>query len=62
MGLSGLEQIMILPIYIFIALIIWRVLRLDAWLRPLIDEYRSPGSLENRINEIEQRLERLEKQ
>jgi hypothetical protein len=56
------SQIILIPIYLLIALIIWRGIRVDAWLKPLIDEYRSPGSLEKKLADLEARLARLENQ
>ena len=54
------SDIMMLPVYILVAIIIWRVLRLDAWLKPLIDEYRTPHALEEKVKELEARLAKIE--
>jgi hypothetical protein len=54
------SEIILLPVYILIAVIIWRVLRLDAWLKPLIDEYRTPAALEKKVKELEERILKIE--
>ena len=56
----GFSEIILLPVYILIAIIIWRVIRLDAWLKPLIEEYRTPIALEKKVKEIEERIEKIE--
>ena len=49
-----------IPVYLLIAIIIWRVIRLDAWLKSLIDVYRTPTALESKVKELESRLGELE--
>lgn len=54
------ESIIMVPVYLLIAIIIWRVIRLDAWLKPLIDEYRTPTALEGKVKDLEARLNDIE--
>ena len=57
-----LSEIVVIPVYVLLAIIVWRVVRLDAWLKPLIDEYRAPSALEKRVAELEERIQRFENQ
>lgn len=56
----NLSEIMLIPVYILVAVIIWKVIRLDAWLKPLINEYRTPTALERKVKDIEEGIEKIE--
>ncbi len=55
-----IQDIVLIPVYVFIALIIIKILRLDAWIDWFLKLFKVPNYLESRVNDIEKRIEDIE--
>jgi len=57
-----LEDIILIPVYVFVALILIRILHLDAWIDWFLRLFKIPNHHETRITALEDRVGRLEAQ
>lgn len=55
-----LQDIILIPIYVFIALLIIKILRIDAWIDWFLKLFKAPDHLEKKISNIEKRIIELE--
>ena len=55
-----IQDIVLIPVYVFIALLIIKILRLDAWIDWFLKLFKAPNYLESRVDAIEKRIEAIE--
>ena len=55
-----LQDIILFPVYVFIALLIIKILRLDTWIDWFLRLFKTPNYLEKRIVDIENRVKEIE--
>jgi hypothetical protein len=54
------KDMVLIPIYVFIALIIFKALNLDAWVDWFLKLFKAPNHLEERMSDIERRITDIE--
>ena len=54
------SDIIMFPVYVFVALLIIKILHLDAWIDWFLKLFRMPNHLEKRVSNLEKRIEQLE--
>ncbi len=54
------KDMVLIPIYVFIALTIFKALNLDAWVDWFLKLFKAPNHLEKRISDIERRVAEIE--
>lgn len=57
-----LQDIILIPVYVFIALLIIKTLSLDAWIDWFLRLFKAPNYLEKRITDLENRVKCLKTQ
>lgn len=55
-----LNDIILIPIYVFIALLIIKILHIDAWIDWFLKLFKIPNYLEKRVTNLENRVSKLE--
>ena len=56
-----IQDIILIPVYVFIALLIIKILSLDAWIDWFLKLFKAPNYLERRVNDLEKRIADIEK-
>lgn len=55
-----LNDIIMIPVYVFIALLIIKILHIDAWIDWFLKLFKVPNFLEKRVTDLENRISKLE--
>jgi hypothetical protein len=55
-----IADIILIPVYVFVALLIIKILHIDAWIDWFLKIFKIPNYLERRVTELENRIKKLE--
>jgi hypothetical protein len=55
-----LNDIIMIPVYVFVALLIIKILHIDAWIDWFLKLFKIPNYLEKKVADLEKRISRLE--